>query len=252
MWLVERVTDSVPWVVTMSKVVEALMVVSPVVGEVMVTLQVPAAVWQSSRLLAVPPQLLRSSGVVKVAVAPRELVRVKTTQVPLGAATKPRPSPLSCWTVAVRVWVSLTSFTSEGAMAMEAWTQRLRAGPELGATPLVERVRLTPETLKVVEALMVVNPVVGEVMVTLQVPAAVWQSSRLLAVPPQLLRSSGVVKVAVAPRELVRVKTTQVPLGAATKPRPSPLSCWTVAVRVWVSLTSFTSEGAMAMEAWTQ
>ena len=74
---------------------------------------------QSSRLLAVPPQLLPSSGVVKAAPAVL-LSKVKTTHVPFGAGAKPvtksppcpavRPS--SCDTVAVIVCAWFTSFVA--------------------------------------------------------------------------------------------------------------------------------------------
>src|SRR4030067_658689 len=55
-----------------------------------------------------------------------------------GADKKPTHARCSCWAVGGGVWLSLTSFTSEGAMAMEAWTQRLRAGPELEGKSVVE------------------------------------------------------------------------------------------------------------------
>ena len=127
------------------------------------------------------------------------------------------------------------------------------ASAELLPPVPVARVSETPATLNVVVAWMSTEPAVDVVIVIGHCPAAgvvpsmpVRQSSRLLAVPPQLLPSSGVVKAAPAVL-LSSVKITQVPLGAGPKPvapspgapAASPSSCCTVAVIVCAVPTSF-------------
>src|SRR5438309_1753243 len=89
----------------------------------------------------------------------------------------------------VKVCEWLTSFTPLGVMEMLASTQLLVAGPEFGATPLVERITVIPSivTEPVAEAVTVFT--VEEFTVTVQV--------RTLPLPERALHAVGTPSVVV-------------------------------------------------------
>src|SRR5262249_16273739 len=79
-----------------------------------------------------------------------------------------------------------------------------------------------PPTVTVVVALIVVEPVVGELITTVHEP-----------VPPDVVQLEGPTKAAPAPPEFVSVNVITVPSGALTKPEPEltftcPVSVWFV------------------------
>src|SRR5947207_124512 len=99
-----------------------------------------------------------------------------------GAFTKPEPLPVFCFTVTVNVWGAPVSLVAvSGVIVMYASTNVLTAGPVLPSGPagivvvtgLVSRVRLTPPTEKVTDALLVTTPADCDVNVTVQVPLVV-------------------------------------------------------------------------------
>src|SRR5690242_12923869 len=98
------------------------------------------------------------------------------------------------------------------------------AGPELAPVPFVVRLNVTPPTLTVLDALIVVVPPVGDEITTVHEP-----------VPPAVVQLDGPTKVAVAPPALVSEKLITVPSGAFTNPLPGltftcPVSVWFVPV----------------------
>src|SRR5262245_55005271 len=101
-----------------------------------------------------------------VAVAPSVLTIEPVTDSP-EAATKPFPSPASSITVAVDVHAAAPQLPTLCAIQLFASTQRLVAGPELGATPSVETLTVIPWTPTADEAETVATPVVVEFTVKL-------------------------------------------------------------------------------------
>src|ERR1043166_9488631 len=79
---------------------------------------------------------------------------------------------MSLSSVTVNVCGSPTWFVADGEMKIAASTQRFVAGLEFAPVPSVERVRERPETSTDVEAFTVDTPVVDEVSVIVQLPAA--------------------------------------------------------------------------------
>src|SRR5713226_7052960 len=191
--------------------VEAFTTVTPGVAEVRVTEQLPVA----SRVAQVG--LLRPPG---------PLTMLKLMVVPAAALAKPVPSLTLTWPV--RVWVAPISLKAvSGEIWMLASSQFFWA---LGLSPTwlspVDRLRVTPFTTTVVEALITVVPTVAEVRVTEQLPVA----SRVAQVG--LLRLPG---------PLTMLKLMVVPAAALTKPVPSlTLTC---PVRVWVAPISLKAAG---------
>src|SRR5438132_3787081 len=94
--------------------------------------------------------------------APLLFVSVTVGFVPVGALTKPAPSPLSISTVTVNVWYWPTALTASEPMVILASTQVLVAGPLLSPVELVETGMLTPRTLTVADAEYVPVPVESE------------------------------------------------------------------------------------------
>src|SRR4051812_21877889 len=188
-----------------TEIVEAAWPVTlPADGELKVMVHWPAVSVLAPAFVQVP--------VGAVAAAPFEFVSVTVT-CSLLAATKPLPSPMSFCSVTVKVCGCPTMFVADGAIAILALTQRFIAGPELGATPSVERVIERPPTETVAEARTAQTPVTAEVRLIEQEP-----------VPPE------VVQLPEAP--LLTLKLTDVPSGAFTGPVPSfTLTC---AVKMWL------------------
>src|SRR6185503_17057612 len=137
-------------------VVEALTMVMPAVGELKVTVHEP-----------VPPAVVQL-GAESV---PGPEAMAKLIVVPSGALVYP-PVPVLTLTWPVKVWLALISLVPSAAIETLASTQVLVAGPLLPADPLVVRLRLTPPTRRVARALTEEMPAVGELMVSVQVPAA--------------------------------------------------------------------------------
>src|SRR6185369_1891714 len=101
------------------------------------------------------------------------------------------------------------------------------AGPLFEPVPSVLRVSSTPcGVVKVVCALTVEVPVVGDLIVVVHEP-----------VPPEVGHWVGGFGVEVAPRASPVVHVMTVPLGAFWKPVPSPRSAFTWAVKVWFAPT---------------
>jgi hypothetical protein len=135
--------------------VDALMDVDPVVGELITTVQEP-----------VPPAVVQVLGPTNVDVAPFEFVTEKLMTVPSGAFTKPAPEPSFTFTCPVRVWFVPISFAAVGGVIwMLASTNVLTAGPELPPVPLVVTVIDAPLMFSVEVAVPVTFPAVGEVKV---------------------------------------------------------------------------------------
>src|SRR5437763_785777 len=134
-----------------------------------------------------------------------------------------------------------------GVIEILASTKVFTASPELGATPSVERVSVSPPTVRLTEACPVTCPAEFEVNTTVHCPLASrlspegWASSQVEA---------AAFRVLVAPLELVRVTST-LPTVAATNPAPSPASFWTVTVKVWGWPTSLVALWAMEILAST-
>src|SRR5262245_58923847 len=118
---------------------------------------------------------------------------------------------------------------SFGAISIFAFTQRLVAGPEFGATPSVETWIVIPWTPTAAEAETVASPVVGELTVKVDWPPAFVG---------QVVTS--LTNVAIAPSVLT-IGSCTVQLAAATKPLLVPLSFSIVTVNVCWKPTSFTS-----------
>src|SRR5438477_503614 len=118
-------------------------------------------------------------------------------------------------------------------MAMLASTKVLVAGPlppgpaGMRVAVSVSRVRDTPPTVMVTDALAVTSPADGEVNVTVHVPAEVPGLAQVLV---EMLNA--------APLALVSVTAGLVPLGAFTNPAPPPAFCLTVTVNVCGAPTS--------------
>src|SRR4051812_3420279 len=138
---VERLNTTPP----IDSVDDAFPVTVPPVADVNVTEHCPA------------PFVVRLNGPAGFATAPLPFVSVTLQAVPAGTGTK--PLPVSCSTVTVNVCGAPTSFVAFGAIEIRAFTQFFVAS-ELSpacASP-VERVRVTPPTVRVVVAWIVVCP----------------------------------------------------------------------------------------------
>src|SRR5260370_91660 len=102
----------------------------------------------------------------------------------------------------------------------------------LGLSPTwlspVLRLRVTPPTTTVVEALITVVPVIPEVRVTWQLP-----------VPPAVVQ----LEALRLPGPLTMVTLMMVPSGAATYPPPPPSLTFTVEVRTWLVPTGLVAVG---------
>ena len=129
----------------------------PPVADVNVTAKWPAA------------SVVPVNGPAGLAAAPLLFVSVTVTVSP-AAGTKPAPSPASLSRVTVKVCGALISLKALGVIEIRAFTQVLTAGPELPPVPLVVRVSDTPPTVRVVWAVTVDTPVVGDVIVVVHEP----------------------------------------------------------------------------------
>src|SRR5262245_23193673 len=141
------------------------------------------------------------------------------------------------------MWSSPTVLVASGGLiVMNASTNRFVAGPlpPGPALPAVLRVRVLPLIVIVNDALPVTRPAVDDVNVTEQVPPEVPVAQVFADV------------WTVDPLESVSVTVTIVPSGTASNPPPRPRFCCAVTVKVWFSLISLTSFGAIDTRASTK
>jgi len=180
-------------------------------------------VWEVKVIVHEPVPFVFAPAAVHVPVgavwtAPFESVNVTSTCSPVAGTNV--PVPVSFSSVTVNVCETPISFVADGAIEIRAFSQVLFAfalSPAC-ASP-VARVSETPPTVTVVAALTAVVPVVVEVICTVHEP--------LPFVVVQVF-----TPLTKLPGPLTLVNVIVVPVGAFTKPAPSPALIFTWPVRV--------------------